>query len=55
MEKFKTRGEATAFLDHHQIRLDGKEVDTPSNEFRADVGIPRPKVTDEQDYLPPMI
>ena len=32
-----------------------KEVNTPSNKFRADVGIPKPKVAGDPDYLPPMI
>lgn len=55
VEKFKTRGEAMAFLDRHKIRLDGKEVVSPSTEVLLDDGAPKPKVTGEPDYLPPMV
>ena len=55
VEKFKTRGKAMAFWDCHKIRLDGKEVITPSNKFRTDDEAPKTKVTGDPDYLPPMI
>ena len=55
VEKFKTRGEAMAFLDRHKVRLDGREVISPSNEVLPDDEATKPKATGDPEYLPPMI